>query len=249
MKKITSLVSVFLLTFALLSALAVLPAAAQSPRLVDGAELLTGAEKARLTEKLDRISTELGYDIVVVTTQDRGNCSIMSFADDFYDMNDYCADGVLLAIDMSDRSWHICTTGKGEDKIGSAWSSIGDTILSDLKYGNYYAAFSSFADECESYISYVPTFPVGQYLLISFGAALVIALIVTGVMKSRLTSVSMQTGAADYVRENSMKLTVSRDIFLYRTVSRVAKPKDTSSSSGHHTSSSGHSHGGGGGHF
>ena len=83
--------------------------------------------------------------------------------------------------------------------------------------------------------------------------ALITALIVTGVMKSRLKSVAPQRDATSYVRQGSMKLTNQRDLYLYREVHRTERPKESSSSdsggSSTHTSSSGSTHGGGGGSF
>ena len=70
-------------------------------------------------------------------------------------------------------------------------------------------------------------------------------------MNGKLKSVKFQTAADNYVKEGSMNITESRDLFLYRTVTSVAKPKndDSSSDGGFHSSSSGTSHGGSGGHF
>jgi uncharacterized protein len=72
---------------------------------------------------------------------------------------------------------------------------------------------------------------------------LVIALIVTGVMKGKLKTVRPKHAAADYVRPGSMDLRVRRDLYLYRTVSRRPRPKSTSSggSSGSRRSGGGRS--------
>lgn len=53
------------------------------------------------------------------------------------------------------------------------------------------------------------------------------------------------------MKAGSMNITESRDMFLYDTVTRTAKPKDNDSGGGSstHTSSSGSTHGGGGGKF
>ena len=79
----------------------------------------------------------------------------------------------------------------------------------------------------------------------------VIANIFVGSMKKKLKSVRSQAAASSYVREDSLNITDSRDIYLYATVTRTAKPDDSSSSGGSstHTSSSGATHGGGGGSF
>ena len=68
--------------------------------------------------------------------------------------------------------------------------------------------------------------------------------------KKQLNSVSSKAKADDYVVKDSLNLKSAKDIFLYRTVSRVRRQTESSSSSGgSHTSSSGSSHGGGGGKF
>ena len=64
-------------------------------------------------------------------------------------------------------------------------------------------------------------------------------------MRAQLKSVRTQDSAVDYVRQGSMELTRSNDIFLYHTVTKTAKPKDSDSSSG----SSDSDHGGTGGSF
>lgn len=76
----------------------------------------------------------------------------------------------------------------------------------------------------------------------------IIAFIITGIMRSKLKSVRMQSTASNYVINNSLNITDSRDAFLYSSISKVKIQKQSSSSSSGgsstHRSSSGHSHGG-----
>ena len=92
-----------------------------------------------------------------------------------------------------------------------------------------------------------------MYLFLALGIGLVLAWVVVHVMKSQLRSVAFQENAASYVREGSMNLTNSRELFLYRNVQRTKhveeKDSDSSGGSSTHTSSSGTTHGGGGGSF
>ena len=92
-----------------------------------------------------------------------------------------------------------------------------------------------------------------MYLFLALGIGLVLAWVVVSVMKSQLRSVAFQENAASYVREGSMNLTNSRELFLYRNVQRTKhveeKDSDSSGGSSTHTSSSGTTHGGGGGSF
>ena len=78
--------------------------------------------------------------------------------------------------------------------------------------------------------------------MLSLIVGLVLALIITGTMRSKLKTVRHQKTANSYVRNDSMKVTVAKDYFLYRTVTRVPKPKDNGGRSGGGIS------GGGGGH-
>lgn len=72
-------------------------------------------------------------------------------------------------------------------------------------------------------------------------------------MKAKLKTVRFQAAAGNYMKNmkrGSLNVTESRDLFLYKTFTRTAKPKNNSSSgSSTHTSSSGSTHGGGGGKF
>ena len=60
-----------------------------------------------------------------------------------------------------------------------------------------------------------------------------------------------QAAASNYIKDNSLNINERRDLFLYNTVTRTAKPKNDDSGGGSstHTSSSGTTHGGGGGKF
>lgn len=72
-----------------------------------------------------------------------------------------------------------------------------------------------------------------------------------GENEKKLKSVRLQPAAGSYVKKNSMQITQSRDLFLYKTLGRTEKPKseDRSGGSSTHSSSSGKTHGGGGGKF
>lgn len=102
--------------------------------------------------------------------------------------------------------------------------------------------------ESSSYVDYQ------QIALVSLIAGLIVAFIGTSIMKGKLKSVRKKYEANDCVKQGSMKINRSYDRYLYHTVTRTARPKETtehvSSGSSHsggsvHTGSSGTSHGGG----
>lgn len=241
----------------------------QYNRVIDMADLLTDSEEAALTLKLDEISTRQNMDVVVATTNDSEGCSVMEYADLLYETCKFGYgdghDGLLLLISMEDHDWYISTCGYGFTAFTDAGIEyIGNKIKSDLSDGNYAAAFSSYADLCDDFITQartdkpydsgnLPREPLSLiWIPIALVIGFVIAQIVVGSMKSKLKTVRKQAAANSYMKNGSMNITDSRDLYLYRTVTRVKKADESannSSGSSTHASSSGTTHGGGGGKF
>lgn len=231
------------------------------PRVVDNGDLLSAYEQEALLEKLDEISTRQDMDVVVVTTNTLNGKSPQDYADDFYDYNGYSFDGVLLLVSMENRDWWISTCGYGITAFTDAGIDyIGELVQEQLSDGNYAEAFDIFAEQCDDFITQarsgdpydkhnLPKLPfnVVLNLIIALVIGLVAALLITGVMCSKLRSVRSKYEAADYVRSGSMKVTESREFFLYNQIRKIPRPKSSGSST--HFSSSGRSHGGGGGKF
>lgn len=230
--------------------------------LTDAADLLSSSEEAALLSELERVSSETRLDIVVVTVDSLDGAYIRDYADDWFDYGGYGPDGILLLVDMGSREWYISTAGYGITAITDAGLEyIAEEFVSHLSDGEYYQGFLSYTELCEAFILQARSgdpydvhnlpkdpFPAVRNLLISLLAGFVIAWIVVQTMAGQLKSVRSRTQAREYVRENSMQLTQSRDMFLYAQVSRHARPKNNGGSSTHR-SSSGRSHGGGGGRF
>ena len=242
-------------------------------RMFDDAEVLTEDEDNELEDALEELSLRQSFDVTIATIESMesvGADSMEQFADDLYD---YCQygygpdmDGVLLLVSVGDRKWHISTCGYGITAFTDAGIQyLGEQMTPDMADGDYAAAFRTFIQWTDAYVTAareghpydVDNMPKEPFSIVYLGVALVIglitALIVTGVMKSRLKSVAPQRDATSYVRQGSMKLTNQRDLYLYREVHRTERPKETDSGSSGgsstHTSSSGTTHGGGGGSF
>lgn len=236
-------------------------------RVLDMADLLSDAEEAALLSKLDEISVRQSMDVVIVTTDSIGGKSPMEYSDDIYDECNFGYgsnnDGLLLLISMEDRDWYISTCGYGITAFTDAGIEyIGEQIKPDLSEGNYAAAFSSYAEFCDDFITQarngepydsgnLPREPLSLiWIPIALVIGFVIAKIVVGNMKSKLKTVRKQVAANSYMKSGSMNIIDSRDLFLYHTVTRTERPQNNSSSgSSTHTSSSGTTHGGGGGKF
>lgn len=187
-------------------------------------------------------------------------------------------DGVILVVAMDTREYYISTCGRGIELFPEeAIDYCEDAFLSWLSSGDYYFAFDAFVNAAvyvaENGIDsvyngsdpvvdfdynfeygndgyYYDEFSMTEKIAVSLIVGFIIAVIVGATQAAKLKSVRSQRSAVNYVKENSFRLTQQSDRFLYRNVTKVRKPKQTSSSGGGmRTGSSGRSHGGGGGRF
>lgn len=242
--------------------------AGDKDRVVDDADLLSDSEETALREKLEEIRVRQKMDIVIVTAKTLSGATPADYADDTYDHNGYGygndRDGLLLLISMEDRDWYISTTGYGITAFTDAGIQyIGNKIKEHLSDGDYAAAFDTFAELCDDFITKartekpydsgnMPKEPMKPgWILVAVIAGFILSFITVGAMKGKLKTVRFQPAANSYMKAGSMNITESRDMFLYNTVTRTARPKDSDSGGGSstHTSSSGSTHGGGGGKF
>ncbi len=250
-----------LFTLAPTALAATIPTERQKARLVDDADILDTVSENKLLSYLNELSEELECDIAVVTVNDLGGKGAQAYADDYYDRNGYGYgkgdDGLLFLISMTERRWAISTYGLAFSAIGERDLDIlEDEIVPYLSAGRYYDAFTAFAELSYEMIEEhkrtggKTPFAYGKAIVISLGIGLVGGLIAVTVMKGKLKSVRSRADASEYIGNGGLKLSLSRDRYLYRTVTKVPRPKQSSSGGGGgHVSSSGRSHGGRSGGF
>ena len=235
-------------------------------RLQDQASVLTEEESREIQSLLDEVSVQWKFDLDIVTVDTLDGYTVQDYTDDCYD---YCEfgygsnrDGALLLISMEDRDWAISTCGYGITAFTDfGITYIGEQMHDDLSAGNYSDAFRTFIQFGNQFVtqaregnpfdkSDLPKKPLSAiWVVISIAIGFGLAKIIVGSMKNQLKTVRAQAAASSYVREGSMSVTESRDLFLYHKVDRTEKAKNNSSGSSTHTSSSGTRHGGGGGKF
>lgn len=223
-------------------------------RLIDGADIIDDGKEAELLSMLDCISEKHDCDVIIVTvTLDDGSENSYSssyivekFAGDFYDSHNYGMgenrDGIMLTICMSPRYYDILANGYGDELMSYNREYILDDMYDDMAAGDYTDACFTFAEECEHALVDDKTVGIVGFL-VAFGIGAVIALIAVMSMKAQLNSVALKRSAAGYVKQGSLAITSQSDIFLYHTITRTAKPKDTSSG-GRSGGGGGRSHGG-----
>ena len=279
MKKLLS----FLLCILLLLGMSVMAYAAPA-RIVDDAGLLTDSERSALEEKAASLWDSCRLDVVVVTVDTTYGESVQTYADDYYDENGYGYgtdnSGILLLLCMDTREWYISTCGEAIYIFSDfGLEQMGQAMLADLSYGEYFDAFETWMDLIPEYVT---AFAQGQpidgmvypdeyehiggdelgyyekdskpnhFISLLIGAA--VAGIALLVMRSGMNTAKQQPNAADYVKNGSFRLNLHRDMFLYRQVSKTPKAQSQGTRSGGggssvHRSSGGVRHGGRGGRF
>ena len=230
------------------------------------------AEKQEIQTKLDTVSEQHNCDVAVMTVNSLEGKTATEYADDVFDGEGYGLgdgkDGILFLVDMGDRNWATSTHGYAITAFTDAGLDyIEEKVLSDLSDGAYAQAFTTFAEQCDLFLTQAETgapYDVGNmpqepfayvfWLVVCLAVGFVIALITALIKRSSLKSVVKKTSAEDYMKENSFQLTTKQDRFINRVVTSRPIPKDDDSHSGGggsttHVSSSGETHGGHSGKF
>lgn len=246
-------------------------------RVLDYAGVIPQEDDDKLVAQYDEIANRQKVDIVVCFTNGLDGMSTADYAEDLYEKNNYGygenKDGIMLLVSFENRDWYIATRGYAIQAFTDAGIQyIGNQIKGDLGEKNYTAAAEYFGQLCDEFITNakngnVYDEPMGAiddgdtgsvtppplWILISIAVGVVIAFIVVGSMKRKLKTVNMQAAANNYLKDGSLNVTESNDVFLYSNVTRTPKPKDNDNDGGSgsstHESSSGNTYGGGGGTF
>lgn len=224
------------------------PALADAPLVSDNSGLLTAQEITQLEQQYARIREEKGFTPYIMTTDTFDGYSSDRYSDLMYDTMGCDYDGMLLVVNLVDGYWSIHVKGVCDKTLtNDQIDYIGEKVADHLRDGDYYEAFKVYGEECVTQMS--PVAYVAQELtfgrvLIALIIGVVGALIVLGIMMNGMKTVKANNTANYYARPGSMKVTNSRDIFLYSNVTRVRKQ---SSSSGGGGGGGGRSRGSGGG--
>ena len=243
--------------------------AAGKKSVIDDAGLIKASDEKKLDKKIKNIQKDK-FDVVILTVKSLDGKSAQDYADDYYDNNDYGLDneksGVLFLVSKGDRKYHISTKGAGIKAFTDyGIGRIKEEIKPYLSDGDYFNACDEFLNITKDFVKaykdgtpYDTDNPYNEeidYVIlegIALVIAFVIALISVGIMRLRMNTAKPKGTAMEYIKKGSFKLTSEKDIFMYSTVTKTAKPKDNDNSAGGsttHVSSSGSEHGGGGGSF
>jgi len=121
----------------------------KSKYVVDDAQLFTAEQIDTLITRTQDLRSELGFDVAVHTTDDSNGLDAESYTNAYYDIH-YADDGILLALFMDQRVYHICTTGKCIEMFESSFNDDSfELFIEYLKQGKYFEAIEEYLDTVE----------------------------------------------------------------------------------------------------
>ncbi len=266
-KRWSALALAMFLTVLLVLGSSLAAAAENQQKILDTADILSEEEESRLQEQLADTAGTYQCDVAVAAVGSCEGKTPRQFAEDYYLESGYGfgteSDGILLLVSMEERQFYYATFGKATEIFTDyGLERIDEMVTPYLSDGEYYEAFSLFGRLAEEFAKewesgrpfdtdhrYEEEMGTGMRLLISFAAGVVAAGLILAGLFAQLKSVRAKGGAQEYVREGSFRVTRQKDVFLYRTVSRIKKEKPQSGGSTTHESSGGGRVGGHGGSF
>ena len=257
MKRIASVLTIFLALFVAIAAFSFHAEAAGAP-VYDNAKVLSQSDIQKLTAEIQRIEKKHNVSIGIVTQPSMQGRNIGQVANALLDQGYRGAPNggivLLVSVDPKKREYYMSTDNAMRAKItdDKGIGYIKDEMVPKLKENKYGDAFLKYTAAIETELDYFakegkPYDPSAGFHPLAAIAALIIGLLGGyGVRETLISSMSNVTPAArasEYLVDGSFDLTDSDDRFLFMNVTRTKKTK--SSSRGSHDSN----HGGGGGSF
>jgi uncharacterized protein len=212
-----------------------------APRIVDNAGILTAEQAKTYSGALQDLSKQYGVDLMIFTDSAVHTPYMEEYADDFYYFNGYGKDGICLYL-LEKDGLHCGALYYG---AGTQYEKLNvDGELRDkIREGAPADAVGAYIELLTFMLEHrrlpMHTGTAVFCFVVGLVAGLIAAAVVVGNLKSRM-KIKQETFAQSYLVTDSFRLSGNSSHYLYSTVTKTAKPKDTGSSSG----SSGGSRGG-----
>lgn len=210
----------------------------------DVAGILSGSEQQELEQMARQISSRYSCGVYIVTLSDYreydSDADVFTFAQNFYrsyhlGVGD-SKSGVLLMLSMADRDYSLVTFGSNTHYAFTDYGQqvLASEFLDDFRNNDWYNGFLDYLNCCNELLSraqdgnpldtgyeYHTGLNSGVYLLMVIGIPLVIAFLVCELMKHGMKPVSRQFGADEYIVPGGVELSLKRDVFMNRSVTRT----------------------------
>ncbi|MBO5220717.1 MAG: TPM domain-containing protein [Clostridia bacterium] len=222
------------------------PAYDAAPTLVyDEAGVLSGTREKELNQRLRDLKTTV---VIAFTDDIIQESEAEARAKKLFDSLTYgTSNGVIFYVSVNSRKYNLQGIGTMYDRLNSdAMDLLEGRVVPSLKNDRFEEAASEFVSALEEILDatadgsdYTSPLPWKNYVFYSLIIGLVIAGIAVLSMAAQLKSVRRQHAARSYEKQGSFSLTRQSDLFLYRTLSRVPRPKNNSSGGGGRSSGGG----------
>lgn len=209
----------------------------------DVAGILSSEQQTELNETAERISEQYNCGVYIVTLEDYTEYSgtdIFTFTQNFYKayhlgMGD-SRSGILLLLSMSGRDYSLVSYGSNAHY---AFTDYGQQVLSsrfldNFRTNDWYGGFSDYLECCDDFLAragagnpFDISYESGRNSSNVFSFALIagvpslVAIVVCETMKRKMKPVIRESRADEYIVPGGINLSVKRDVFINRTITRT----------------------------
>lgn len=223
--------SLFLLCFLALPS----EALAGSGPVFDQANLLSDQEEAQLSAKIAQLQEEFGFEMGIYLLDDASLSSSLE-NDVKYTLapEDFREDRFIFALNMANRRMAMEINGTARDEISdNQTNDILDYGAPSFTAGQYYDGFMAMLDYTEEHldgtVKWKENLPIlGACIL----GGLVLAGGITWYMVHQMNTLRPEDRAAAYLNQQEFNVTLNRETFLYRNVTKTPKAKSSGGGGG-----------------
>ena len=214
-----------------------------APQLTDTADIFTDEEEDTMREQLKALRETYGTDFVVFTDVSTYGLSRKVYAADFFEAtghglgDDFSGMILFICMEEGNRGWW--TAAKGSVKPLFTERSINwldDRLEPHMKGGDYGAGVIQYLNDLDTLYEKGAPPMSGAALLFLIGGTLIAGLAGGGVLlcfvMGMMQTVKEAAHADSYLVKGSFQLRHSRDVFLYRSVSKTRRKSESSSGGG-----------------
>lgn len=129
------------------------PAINASEKIYDFADLLTETEEDTLYKQIKHFTDSTSIDYVIVTISKNNKAGSKEYARDFYNYNDFAADGIILLIDRANKGIYMTTNGRAVELFpDSRMEPILKNVFLLTKEKKFYEACKSFTTSISEFV-------------------------------------------------------------------------------------------------
>ena len=227
-----------------------------APRLIDEIGLFSAEQAANIEEQLDSLRTEVGSDVMILTTDKQIRGNVKTYIDSLYQYKGYGFgenfDGVVMCIYAPTDNWRDCYV-RGYGRCSEKGWRLEKFLSGSVEKGEYDKAVKKYLRLakwlCQK--NYVPKKIDWKPTLFWMAVVgLIAGFIHANGLKRKMKTIAKATTAGSYIVDGSFKIDGQHDKFVNSKVTRVYDPPSSSSSGGSrggsYHSSGGRSYSGGG---